>query len=193
MATAASTPPVLQNARPRGGGAPFTPAWGITVLRVGLGIIWSLNLLYILDPANQFFPTFTRTASSFGSSTLGGPSLPSFVARFPLPFELLIAGSTAYLAVALTAGITTRLACLVGAVFNVVLLLTQFATITTFPGSTDVGPQPLYLVMYLAVFLGSPTGDFSWTRWATGIPRTRPESSATPAFVSSSEPSSGVT
>ena len=162
----------LQSARPsperlRPQQAPGTTGArrGSLALRFGLGIIWSLNLIYIVDPASQYFSTFSKTAASFGSSTLGGPALASLVARSPVPFEILIAGVTAYLAAAFLLVITTRSACIVGAGLNFVLLLTQFGGIATIPGSTDVGPQPLYLVMYVATFLGSASSGRSPVVW----------------------------
>ena|ERR1700686_4778406 len=133
-----ATPHTGDVLRPAREPSSFAPRRGNLSLRVGLGIVWSLNLMYIVDPANQFFSTFDNTAASFGSSTLGGPALASLVARFPVPFEILIAGVTAYLAAAFLLGITTRWACIVGAGFNLVLLLTQFGGISTIPGSTDV-------------------------------------------------------
>src|SRR5487761_265244 len=32
----------------------------IDLLRVGVGLIWVLNLIFIVDPANQFFSTFQQ-------------------------------------------------------------------------------------------------------------------------------------
>jgi len=131
-------------------------AWdlGTFVLRLGLGAAWALNLIYIFDPANQFFTTFSATATSFGPTSLGGHGLASFVAAYPEVFSGVIAGLTVYLSAAFLLGLTTRVACLVGGAFNLALLLTQFGQISTFPGSTDIGAQPLYLVIYAALFFG---------------------------------------
>jgi hypothetical protein len=150
------------------------------VLRIGFGIIWALNLLYILNPENQFFPSFAATAASYGASSIGGSALAAFVAQNPLPFATAIAGVTAYLAIAFVLGATTRVACVVGFGFNTVLLLTQFGTIWIAPGGTDIGPQPLYLLVYSALFVGRAGGLFGldgwWARssrgWALGRPTT---------------------
>jgi hypothetical protein len=140
-------------------------------------LVWFANLLYIVTPANRFFPTFATTANSFGATSYGGPGLTSLVAAHPEIFAAAIALLTAYLAMAFLAGITVRIACVCGAVFNLLLLATQFATLTTIPGGTDVGPQPLYLVGYVALFV-APGGrlvsydvwaDSRWVRWIRGV------------------------
>ncbi|MCI4372983.1 MAG: hypothetical protein L3K02_05015 [Thermoplasmata archaeon] len=127
---------------------------GMTALRLGLGLLWAVNLVYIFDPSNQFWSGFGSTAASYSSQTLGGGGLALFVADHPLLFAGLIAGVTLYLAVAFLLGLSARAACVVGALFNLALLMTQWTQISTFPGSTDVGAQPLYLAMYVALFLG---------------------------------------
>lgn len=141
--------------------------------RVGLGLIWTLNLVFILDPANQFFPTFADTASSFAGTSASGPGLAEFVAANPMVFSLLIAGTTVYLAIAFLAGLTTRLACVTGAAFNSILLLTQFGQVVVL-GGTDVGPMPLYLVLYLGLFVGAAGSDFALDAriWRSGLLRT---------------------
>jgi hypothetical protein len=137
----------------------------VLCLRLGIGIVWLANLVYIVNPANAFFPTFGATANSYGPTTLTGPAIATFVAANPLLFSVTIALVTAYLAFAFLLGISVRLACVVGAGFNLLLLLTQFATLTTFPGGTDVGPQPLYLVAYVALFIsdGGPLWSLELT------------------------------
>ncbi len=45
----------------------------IDLLRVGVGLVWVLNLIFIVDPTNQFFPTFRGTVLSFAPTSLGGP------------------------------------------------------------------------------------------------------------------------
>ena len=145
----------------------------IDLLRVGMGLIWALNLIFVLDPDNRFFPTFQDTALSFAPTTLGGPAVASFVAANSLAFAWTFAVLTVYLAVAFLAGVTTRLACLVGAVASVGLLVTQFSSTFNAPGGTDVGPHPLYLLVYLILFVG-PAGRYlaldHWV-WATGRAR----------------------
>jgi uncharacterized membrane protein YphA (DoxX/SURF4 family) len=121
---------------------------------VGMGVIWALNMLFILDPANQFFSTFQATAISFAPTSLGGPGVADFVAAHALVFAWITAILTAYLAVAFLLGVTTRLACLVGGVASVVFLVTQFVSTFQAPGGTDVGPHPLYLLIYLILFVG---------------------------------------
>ena len=126
----------------------------LDLLRIGTGLIWALNLLFILDPANLYFPTFRAVAESYASQTLGGPAISNFVAAHALPFAWLIAIATAYLAVAFFLGITTRLASLVGLVSSVFYFLTQFYMTFMIPGGTDVGAHPLYLLLYLVLFIG---------------------------------------
>ena len=123
-------------------------------LRLGLGLLWSLNLIYIFDPANQYWSSFAVTARTFESTSVGGGSLASFVANHAPLFAAAIAAVTAYLAVAFLLGMTCRAACVIGGAFNLALLVTQFGQISTFPGATDVGAQPLYLAMYVALLLG---------------------------------------
>ncbi|MFZ1023864.1 MAG: hypothetical protein WAN87_07000 [Thermoplasmata archaeon] len=155
---------------------------GVTALRIGIGLIWSLNLLFVLDPQNQFFPGFSATASSFGSMTLGGPELANFAAANASWMAFVVAGVTAYLAFAFLAGFSTRIACLIGAGFNVALLLTQFGSIVVIPGGTDVGPQPIYLLIYAVLliahaerYLSVDSWGRSWARgWRTSLRRVRP-------------------
>ena len=138
-------------------------ALGIELLRVGIGVVWALNLVFVVDPANGWFdPTsFSGLAASFGSSTVGGPGFASFVASNPTVFAWAIALLTAYLAVAFLLGLTTRLACLIGAATAVVFLWTQWGMIWVIPGGTDVGPHPLYLVIYVALFVAQAGRHFS--------------------------------
>jgi hypothetical protein len=137
----------------------------LTALRLGLGLIWSLNLLFVFAPTNQFFSTFSLTAQGFGPSTLGGPWLASFVAAHPLWFSAVVAGITLYLAVAFVLGWTTRAASVIGAIFSIILLLTQFGSVFAFPGGTDVGPHPLYLAIYVTLFLSPRDLPFSLDTW----------------------------
>ena len=119
----------------------------IEALRIGLGVIWSLNLLFIVLPQADYWESFSSVAASFGASTPGGPGFAEFVAAHPLFFAWLIAVATAYLAVAFLLGLTTRLACVVGIVASAFFLWTQYTTTFAFPGGTDVGPHPLYLAI----------------------------------------------
>jgi hypothetical protein len=126
----------------------------MVTLRVTLGLVWCFNLIFIFDPENAFFSTFAATAGAFGPSSLGGPGLPAFVAASPVLFSVVIAAVSVYLAIAFLFGLTTRLACCLGAVFAVLLLVSQFGTTFGIPGGTDVGPMPLYLASYLALTVG---------------------------------------
>lgn len=155
----------IGSARPRGQdlaappasrsmGSPGQSARALEVLRVAVGVVWLLNLLFILVPSADYWGSFASVASSFGASTPGGPGFASFVGANALFFAILIAVVTAYLALAFLFGVTTRLACLVGTAASVVFLWTQFSTTFAFPGGTDVGPHPLYLAVYLALFVG---------------------------------------
>ncbi len=129
---------------------------GVTIdlLRMGMGILWGFNLLFILLPANQYFPNFASTARSYASQSLGGPGVADFVALHPVFFGWLIAFVTVYLTVALLFGITTRLACYVGIMVSVFFLWTQFLMTFMFPGGTDVGAHPLYILIYLMLIIG---------------------------------------
>lgn len=137
-------------------GAPAAERRAILGLRLGLGIVWAVNLLFIVLPQANFFGTFSATAASYEGSTLGGGGLPAWVAAHPAPFSVAVAVVTAYLAVAFLTGRTVRIACLVGSGFAVALLITQWATTFAVPGGTDVGPQPLYIVAYAALALAGP-------------------------------------
>jgi hypothetical protein len=132
-------------------------ALAVEVLRIGLGLVWLANLVFIVDPANQFFPTFSSSAASYGPTTLGGPGLASFVAAHGGVFSVLLAVATAYLAFAFTTGTTTRWACVVGFVLSGFFLVTQWGSTFYFPGGTDVGPHPLYMLLAVGLFL-APAG-----------------------------------
>jgi uncharacterized membrane protein YphA (DoxX/SURF4 family) len=140
---------------------------------VGIGVVWVLNLVFVLDPANQFFSTFRGTALSFAPTSLGGPGVADFVAAHAVLFAWITALLTGYLATAFVLGMTTRLACIVGAVASIAFLLTQFVSTIAIPGGTDVGPHPLYLLIYLILFTGGAGRYFAvdhWI-WATGRAR----------------------
>jgi hypothetical protein len=130
-------------------------------LRLGIGAVWAINLIFIFDPQNAFFTSFSSTAGSYAPVSLGGAAFPNFVAAHPLVFSLLIGGITLYLAAAFLLGFTTRLACVVGAGFAIALLVSQFGATFNIPGGTDVGPMPLYLAAYLAMLAGHAERYFS--------------------------------
>jgi uncharacterized membrane protein YphA (DoxX/SURF4 family) len=149
-------------------------AWkGLDVLRVLIGVIWAANLLFIVLPAADYWGSFASVAASYGSSSLGGPGFANFVAANPAFFAWLIAIATGYLAFAFLFGFTTRLACAVGFIASVAFFVTQWNTTFAFPGGTDVGAHPLYLAIYVALFVGG-AGRFwsldSWI-WRTGRAR----------------------
>ncbi len=148
---------------------------GIELLRVGIGVVWALNLIFVVDPANDWFnpASFSGPAATFGSSTVGGPGLANFVAANPTVFAWGVALLTAYLAVAFLLGLTTRLACLVGAATAVAFLWTQWGTIWVIPGGTDVGPHPLYLIIYVALFTAQAGRRFSLDAWVWRSSRSR--------------------
>ncbi len=149
-------------------------AWrGLDVLRILMGVIWAANLLFILLPAADYWATFSDVASSYGDTSLGGPGLANYVAANPVFFSWLIAIATAYLAVAFLFGITTRLACVVGFVASVVFLLTQWTATFTFPGGTDVGAHPLYLAIYVSLFVGGAGRFWSLDAWIWKTGRAR--------------------
>ena len=127
---------------------------GIIALRLALGLVWALNLIFIFDPANDFFSTFASTAASYAPVSLGGAGFPTFVSAHPALFSALIALVTLYLAIAFLFGVTTRVACWVGAGFALALFVSQFGATFVIPGGTDVGPMPLYLAAYFALWVG---------------------------------------
>ena len=145
----------------RSGVPPDRARRGVALLRLGLGAAWLANAFYILDPANGFFSTFSGVASSFGPSTAGGPAVADFVAEHAFVFSILIAAVTVSLAIAFLSDVAVRTACLVGAAFNIALLVSQWGQITTIPGGTDIGPQPLYLIAYGVLWVGYRPGDWS--------------------------------
>jgi uncharacterized membrane protein YphA (DoxX/SURF4 family) len=145
----------------------------IDLLRVGMGIIWALNTIFILDPANRYFSTFHGVALSFAPTSLGGPAVANFVASNWFLFAWIIAILTVYLAVAFLLGITTRLACVVGGIASIALLATQFFSTFQTPGGTDVGPHPLYLLIYLVLFVGGAGRYLAIDHWIWETGRAR--------------------
>ncbi len=149
-------------------------AWrGLDVLRILLGVIWAANLLFIVLPAADYWGSFADVAASYGPTSLGGPGFANFVAASPTFFAWLIAVATAYLAFAFLFGFTTRLACAVGFAASVVFLLTQWTTTFAFPGGTDVGAHPLYLAIYVALFVGGAGRFWSLDAWIWRTKRAR--------------------
>jgi uncharacterized membrane protein YphA (DoxX/SURF4 family) len=145
----------------------------IDLLRVGMGVVWILNMVFILAPANLFFPTFQDIALSFAPTSLGGPGVANFVAANATLFAWITALLTAYLAVAFVLGVTTRLVCIVGGAASIIFLATQFISTFQVPGGSNVGPHPLYLLIYLILFTGGAGKYVSvdhWI-WATGRAR----------------------
>jgi hypothetical protein len=143
--------------------------WGrghaIELLRIGVGAVWLVNLLFIVDPANMYWSTFSATALSFAPTTVGGPGLAQYVAAHPLFFSWGIALVTGYLALSLLFGFTTRLACFLGSFFSAILLATQFGTTFLFPGGTDVGAHPLYILVYGVLVVGGAGQSLSVDHW----------------------------
>jgi hypothetical protein len=137
----------------------------IELLRIGTGLVWLVNLIFIVDPANNYWGSFSATALSFAPTTVGGPGLAQYVSGHPLFFAWSIALITGYLTFSLIFGITTRLACFVGAFFSAVLLATQFGSTFLFPGGTDVGAHPLYILIYGVLVAGGAGRVFSVDVW----------------------------
>ena len=141
---------------------------GVTLdlLRIGIGLVWALNLMYILAPSNRFFAGFQSTAGGFGSSSLGGAGFASFAASHATLFAWGIALLTGYLAVAFLAGLTTRLACVVGGVASTAFIVTQFYSTFALNGTgTDVGPHPIYILVYVILFTGMAGQYFALDHW----------------------------
>ncbi len=150
----------------RGNAAPpARPAITVEVLRLGLGVIWTLNLIFVVAPQNAFFSGFSSTAAAYAPTSLGGPAMANFGAAHPLFFAWAIAGATGYLSVALLVGLTTRIACGVGIVLSLGLLVAQFGITFQIPGGTDVGPHPLYLLIYGVLLFGGAGRRLSIGSW----------------------------
>jgi hypothetical protein len=156
---------------------------GILALRIGIGLVWAFNLLFVFDPANGFFTGFAATAASFDSSSLGGGGFPALVAAHAMVFSVLIAGATLYLAVAFLFGVTTRVACVVGSIFALGLLVSQFGQTFFIPGGTDVGPMPIYVAVYVALFAGHAERTYSVDAWWTARHAARVLPAPTPDAV----------
>jgi hypothetical protein len=137
----------------------------IEVLRIGLGIVWFANFFFIVYPPNNYFGDFSSIALTFAPVSFGGPGFPDYVAAHPLFFSWLIAGTTGYLAFAFTLGLTTRIACFVGSCFSAVLFAIQIGSIFVFPGGTDVGEHPLFILISAVLLVGGAGRALSLDEW----------------------------
>jgi len=137
----------------------------IEVLRIGLGIVWVANFFFIVYPPNNYFGEFPSIARSFAPVSFGGPGFPDYVAGHPLFFSWAVALITGYLAVAFTLGLTTRIACFVGSFFSAVLFAIQVGTIFVFPGGTDVGEHPLFILISAVLLVGGAGQSLSLDAW----------------------------
>ena len=133
----------------------------IEVLRVGVGIVWLMNFVFIVAPANNYFGNFAAVVLSLGPTSIGGSGLEQFVAANAAIFAWLVAIVTGYLAFAFILGLTTRWACIIGGIFSAVIIGAQLGSMFAFPGGTDVGEHPLYLVIYVALVLGGAGAAYS--------------------------------
>ena len=154
----------------------------IELLRIGVGLVWLLNFVFVVAPGNDFFGGFRQTALSFGPTTLGGPGLAQFVAAHATIFAWLVAILTGYLAVGFLLGLTTRWACLFGGVFSAVLLGVQVGSTFVFPGGTDIGEHPLYMLVYVALVFGGAGQALSADRWIATALAQRRIRRATPGY-----------
>ncbi len=93
-------------------------SFAIEILRIGVGIVWAMNFVFIVAPANDFFGNFGQVVLSLGPTSIGGSGLEQFVAAHAPFFAWLVAVVTGYLAVAFILGLTTRWACIIGGVFS---------------------------------------------------------------------------
>jgi len=145
----------------------------LDLLRILMGLIWAANLLFIILPAADYWGSFAGVAAGFGPSSLSGPGIATFVSANSVIFAWMIAVATGYLALAFTLGFTTRLACIVGFLASVAFLVTQWNTTFAFPGGTDVGAHPVYLVVYVALFAGGAGRYWSVDSWIWRTGRAR--------------------
>lgn len=145
----------------------------IDVLRIGLGLVWVANFFFIVYPPNKYFANFSNVAGSFAPVSFGGPGFIDYVAAHPLFFSWAVALTTGYLAVAFTLGLTTRIACFVGAFFSAILFAIQVGSIFVYPGATDVGEHPLYILISAVLLVGGAGQTLAldawipeaWARW----------------------------
>lgn len=159
--------------------SPGNATRGIELLRIGIGMVWALNLLFLVLPVSGAWSSLRGVALSYGAVTLGGPGLLGLVGAHATVFAWLIALAAAYLAVAFLFGVTTRLACGVGAVLSVAFFVARFGSPLVSAGGTGVGPQPLYLAIYAALWIGQAGQLWAidgqlWKRgWGRHVPQAR--------------------
>jgi uncharacterized membrane protein YphA (DoxX/SURF4 family) len=146
-------------------GSPDRAQRGLELLRIGIGLVWAVNLMFIFLPSAQYWSTFAAVAQGYGAYTPGGAGFANYVSANSTFFAVLIAVASTYLAFAFLTGFTTRLACVVGFAASVVFLWTQWGQTYSFPGATDVGAHPLYLVIYVAMFVGGAGRLWSVDGW----------------------------
>ncbi|MGD0249673.1 MAG: hypothetical protein ABSB97_02115 [Thermoplasmata archaeon] len=137
----------------------------IEVLRIGLGLVWFANFFFIVYPPNNYFGNFSSIALSLAPVSFGGPGFLDYVAAHPLFFSWAVAIATGYLAFALTFGITTRIACFAGSFFSAVLFAIQVGSIFVFPGGTDVGEHPLFILISAVLLVGGAGRSLSLDVW----------------------------
>lgn len=137
----------------------------VEILRIGLGLVWFANFFFIVYPANNYFGLFSSIARTFAPVSFGGPGFPDYVAAHPWFFSWAIALATGYLAFAFTLGLTTRIACFVGGFFSAVLFAIQFGSIFAFPGGTDVGEHPLFILISGVLLVGGAGRTLSLDEW----------------------------
>jgi len=137
----------------------------IDLLRIGLGLVWFANFFFIVYPPNDWFGNFSSLALTFAPVSFGGPGFIDYVAAHPLFFSWAVALATGYLAVAFTFGLTTRIACFVGACFSAILFAIQVGDIFIFPGGTDVGEHPLYILIVGILLVGGAGRTLSLDAW----------------------------
>ena len=148
-------------------GARFTTSSSrraIELLRIALGGIWAVNLLFIVYPAADYWATFSTLVQSSVGGSSGAGTISGLVLDDPLLFAWAVAGVTVYLAVAFLLGIGTKIACVIGAVFSAALFGLGLGSTFAFPGGTDVGPHPVYLAAYAALYLGDAGTSFAVNR-----------------------------
>ena len=169
-ATSRVSPPA-EDAREKAMVAPLSerprrpPRRMIEYLRIGLGLVWFANFFFIVYPPNNYFGEFSAIARSFAPVSFGGPGFPDYVAAHPLFFSWLIALVTGYLAVAFTFGLTTRTACFVGSFLSATLFAIQIGSIFVFPGGTDVGEHPLFILISAVLLVGGAGSTLSLDEW----------------------------
>jgi hypothetical protein len=137
----------------------------IEILRIGLGIVWAANFFFIVYPPNDYFGYFSTVALSLAPVSLGGPGFLQYVAAHPLFFSWAVAVVTGYLAFAFTVGFTTRIACFVASFFSAILFAIQVGSIFVFPGGTDVGEHPLFILISAVLLVGGAGQSLSLDAW----------------------------